>query len=216
MILINLIPEETQRAQARRRRLARWAVSIAVAALACAIPLIAHWTQHSRVDELRRLSDHLQADLLAARAELKNISAQAQELVLRSERAKALREKRSWSSVLALIASCLPSECWLTSLATDPPVPGAAPLSARKPAPPGASRAAPVRPVGQAEKPALTTIDAPRKLRIVGNASESTQPLAFVARLKESHAFREVLLERTNRQGDDPAAAFKFEVLCEW
>jgi hypothetical protein len=51
---------------------------------------------------------------------------------------------------------------------------------------------------------------------MVGNAGDATQPLAFVAQLKESRVFREVTLERTHREADEKEARFKFEVLCEW
>jgi Tfp pilus assembly protein PilN len=213
MITINLIPKSIQIAQAYRRRAKQWVVAIAVAVVIAAVPAVAHWRQHGDIDELRLSSDRLQTEVAAARAELKAVSSQANELVLRSERANALRGKRSWSSMLALIANCLPKECWLTSLATDPAVPSAAP-PARK-APPAAPAVAP-RAAAQPEQPAVVTIDAPRKLRIHGHSGDATQPLAFVARLKESHVFRDVSLERTHRAGEDPAAPFKFEVLCEW
>jgi Tfp pilus assembly protein PilN len=214
MVRINLIPRSIQIAQAYRRRVKQWAVAMAVAVVTCAVPAVGHWRQHGHIDELRLSSDRLQADLAAARAELRAVSSQANDLVLRSERAKALRGKRSWSSMLALIANCLPPECWLTSLATDPPVPSAAPPVRKAPAAPLAAVAPGA--AAQAEPPPVVTIDAPRKMRIHGHSGDATQPLAFVARLKESHVFRDVSLERAHRAGEDPAAPFKFEVLCEW
>ncbi len=214
MVRVNLLPESIQVSQTRRRHAARWGAAITISAVAAAIPLVAHWSQHHRIDELRVTSEELQANLNAARTELKSVSSQASDLVLRSERAKALREKRSWSAMVALIASCLPKECWLTSLATDPATPATAAPARKLPA---AAPPVPAIPASaQAEKPVPVTIDAPRKLRVVGNAGDPTQPLAFVAKLKESRVFREVTLERAHREGDEAASLFRFEVLCEW
>jgi len=226
VVAINLIPEAIQSAQARRRHAARWGVLIAIAALAWSVSWVAHWNQHTRVDELTAINDQLQADLLAARTELKTLSAQADELLLRTERARTLREKRCWSSMLALIASCLPRECWLTSLATDPasPAGGPGPSQVRKPPAPSAGGSPPSPPAADRpergpsspQKSVALQFEAPRKLRILGNAGDPVQPLAFVARLKEARVFRDVVLEQTHRAGDERESLFKFEVLCEW
>jgi Tfp pilus assembly protein PilN len=213
MVAINLIPESTQIAQARRRHAARWAVVVFVAGLACALPWTAHWAQHARIEELKSINDQLQTDLHGARTELKRVSSEAADLLLRIERARALREKRSWSAMMALIASTLPRDCWLTSVATDPPSAAAGATPARKAAPTPAAPA----PGGPAPpKPAAVTVEAPRKLRLVGNASNSTEPLVFVAALKEARVFQEVVLEQATAEGDQKTPLFRFEVRCEW
>jgi len=228
MVTVNLIPERVQAAQARRRHLKRWAFCIAVAAAVAAVPVGAHWMQHVRIEELHAQSDKLQVDLAAARTELKSATAAANDAFLRIERAKALRTKRAWSDMLALIGTCLPKDCRLLSIATDPDVPSAAPL-ARK-APPSSAIPGKDPPASPLDKggsggfePAVVTIDAPRKLRMTGEATDATQPLFFVTRLKESQVFREVTLERsintrekTNPGGGAEEPSFRFELICEW
>lgn len=234
MVTVNLIPESVQAAQARRRHLKRWAACLAVTAVFAVVPAVVHWRQHVRVDALHVQNDKLQTDLATARAELKTATAAANDAFLRIERAKALRSKRAWSGMLALIGSCLPKECWLTSIATDPDVPSAAPpprkTSPPSPTaeamghPPGTPVAEPARAEARGslpEKQTVVTIDAPRKLRMTGAAVDETQPLFFVAKLKESQAFREVILERCLRDpagtpAEEDESPFRFELVCTW
>ena len=223
MVTVNLIPEKVQAAQFRRRHFKRWTACLIVTTGVATVPAVGHWMQHLRIDELRAQSDKLQTDLAAARAELKTATAVANDAYLRIERAKALRSKRSWSAMLAFIGTCLPKDCWLTSLATDPEVPSTAPL-ARKAAPPPAIPGTPLP-----EKPAVVILDTPRKLRMMGEATDATQPLSFVTRLKESQVFREVILERSintsphgsravglTRENVEEKSNFRFELICEW
>jgi outer membrane murein-binding lipoprotein Lpp len=210
MITLNLLPESVQAAQARRRHVKRWALILAVTAVAGTIPAGAHWMQHLQIEELGAQSEKLQSDLAAARVELRTATAEANDAFLRLERAKALRSKRAWSGMLALIGSCLPKQCWLNSIATDPEVPGAGPV-ARSPLPPAATPGA-----AASEKPAVVTIEAPRKLRISGEALDSADPLSFVAKLKESQVFRNVILERSLRERPEQESQFRFELICEW
>jgi len=207
---VNLIPERMQTAQTRRRHLQRWAACLAITALVAVVPIAAHWMQHLRVDELHAQNDKLQTDLAAARAELKTATAAANDAFMRIERANALRSKRAWSGMLALIGSCLPKDCRLTALATDPDVPSAAPVARKAPPPAATPGTAAIETTG----PIL--IDAPRKLRLSGSAADATQPLLFVAMLKESHVFREVTLERCLREKPEDESHFRFELLCEW
>ena len=216
MVTVNLIPESVQAARASRRHLKRWAACLAVSAGVAGVPVGAHWMQHVRIDELLAQSDNLQTDLAVARAELKTATAAANDAFLRIERAKALRSKRAWSDMLALIGSCLPKDCWLTSIATDPDVPPAAPV-ARKTPPATDPPASPLSKGGQRGfEPAVVIIDAPRKLRMTGEATDATQPLFFVTRLKESQVFREVTLERSLREKPEDESNFRFELICEW
>lgn len=207
MVTLNLIPECIQVAQARRRRLKRWAACLAVTAVVAVVPVTGHWLQHVRVDELHARNDELQTDLAAARAELKSTTAAANDAFLRMERAKALRSKRAWSGLLALIGACLPKDCRLTSLATEPEVPSAAPPARQTTPPSSAPGTAAIGPI---------LIDAPRKLRMTGSAVDSTQPLFFVAMLKERQVFKEVTLERCLREKPEDESTFRFELVCEW
>lgn len=212
MVAVNLIPESIQAAQARRRHLKRWAGCLTVTTIVAVVPLAAHWLQHMRKDKLQRQNDQLQMEVTTARAELKTVTAAANEAFQRVERAKALRSKRAWSSMLAFIGSCLPKECWLTSISTDPDVPSAAPQTPRS-SPPAATPGA-ANPSKAPEPP--VTIDAPRKLRMAGSSLDATQPLFFVATLKDSRVFREVTLERCLREKPEDESHFRFDLVCEW
>ncbi len=226
MVTLNLIPESVQASQDRLRHFKRWTICLIGTTAVAIVPVGAHWVQHVRIDELHNQSDKLQTDLAATRAELKTATAAANDSFLRIERAKALRSKRAWSDMMALIGSCLPKDCWLTSIAPDPDVPSAAPL-ARKAPPANDPAASSLGKAGQRgstpppEKLAVVIIDAPRKLRMTGEATDATQPLYFVTRLKESQVFREVTLERSLREKSNPGAeadesVFRFELICEW
>jgi len=209
---LNLIPAAVQFAQSRRRRLRRWSVLVGAAAAAASLPALAQWVQERNLSELRAAGQTAQVNLGSARAELKALTLESGDLFLRLERAKALRSKRNWSGMLSLLASALPADCWLSSLATDPDIPPPVPITPKPAAP------APVTAGNAPEKAgaAQVTIDAPRRLRIVGHSGDASGPLAFVLKLKETGVFRDVILERTQRASADPQTPFRFEMVCEW
>jgi Tfp pilus assembly protein PilN len=158
------------------------------------------------------------------RASLRQLTSEVQDASLHLERARALRSKRAWSSLLATIGGALPERCWLTSMATDPasPAPGMRTIDAKaRGGQPGTTSAS-----ANAEQK-VVLIDGPRALRISGYASDASDPLAFVTHLKETGLFRTVHLEsfrseptpgvlatRGTARGVD--AIFRFDVLCEW
>lgn len=208
---VNLIPEPVRVDRARGRRIRQWSVIVCVAVAGSAIPTAASWMQTHKAEQLRAGYDQLQSDLNTSREELKSLSSQANELFLRLERAKALRSKRNWSGVFALIARTLPQGCWVTTLATDPDVPPPQQAAAKQ-IPIAMAKPADAPP----EKPAPVFIEAPRRLRIVGQSTEASGPLAFVLQLKDAEVFREVVLERSQRESDDTRTSFHFEVICTW
>jgi len=214
MAEVNLIPEAVLVAQAQRRHAKGWLILVLVIAALNVLPLVLDWSRRAHAAELRDESGRIQRELVSSRSQLRTTSAEATRIFLEVERARALRSKRAWSSMFALIASCMPSDCWLASVATDPETP--------------AGGAAPQRPAAQAKvaggERETVTIEAPRKLRIVGYALTDTQPLALVTNLKESLVFENVLLERSLRAPDvspgesakSNAALYQFEIVCEW
>jgi len=209
MIELNLLPLEVQLAGARRRRIRQWSAAAVVAAMIAAIPFGMDTMRRLRADDLRGQNDALQSELTSTRTELRTLSASAVEATLQLERTLALRTKRSWSGLLAFIGSCLPDECWLTSVATDPPIPmGAGPI---RPVP---SQTA-VAGTPPKEKQ-VVTIDAPRKLRISGLAIDAAQPHGFVSRLKESNVFQGVTLEQSVLEQGEAEPHFRFSLVCEW
>jgi len=208
---INLIPVPLQIERSRKRRMRRWSVVVGIAIAGAAVPVAAQWLQLRSVEELRATHVKIQSDLTASRTELKSLSTEANDLFLRLERAKALRSKRNWSGMFALIGRALPEGCWLSSLATDPDLPPPQQAVA-KVLPP--SPGPPTTPT--LEKPAPVFIEAPRRLRIVGQSVEASGPLAFVLQLKDAGVFRDVVLERSQREINDAQTTFRFEVVCLW
>lgn len=213
MIAVNLIPEAIQSEQARRGRLRAWAVaSVCAAALAC-IPLVTLWLDSARVESMTQQSELARAELSQLRASLRRLTAEVQDVTLHLDRARALRSKRAWSSLLALIGDALPQECWLASIATDPISP---PVGSRliEQAPPRATPAP--RMESEVEEHAVVLIEGPRAIRLSGHATDASAPLAFVTRLKETGLFRTVNLEGLRSEQSLDRSTFSFDVLCGW
>ncbi len=211
---INLIPEAVLVSQAQRRHAKGWLILVLMFAALNVLPLALDWSRRAHAVKLRDESARIQREVVSSRSQLRATSAEATRVFLEVERARALRSKRAWSSMFALIASCMPSECWLVSVATDPETPGGGVAPQRPAAPPKAA----------GDEKETVTIEAPRKLRILGYALSDTQPLAMVTNLKESNVFESVLLERALRAPDvapgesakPDGALYQFEIVCEW
>lgn len=220
MTSVNLIPEGVLVARTQRRHAKCWTMLILAAAGLSATPLMLDWSRRTHAAELREESDRLQQELGSTRSQLRTTSAEATRVFLEVERANALRSKRAWSAMFALIASCLPADCWLGSIATDPEAPAGGASPRPVVASPGTNAGAPK----EGGKREIVTIEAPRRLRMIGYAENDTQPLAFVTNLKESRVFQSVLLERAVRAPDvaaDPSGpsggtVYQFEVVCAW
>lgn len=200
---VNLIPQSVQIAQMRERRIRRWGLAIAASLAVLAAPIVTDYVRSAHADELRRKCDGTQSHLAALRAELRALAVEVEQTRVQLERATALRSKRAWSSIFAMIADRMPVGCWLTAVATDPSVPTAG----------GSARTAPA-PTPVAEK--TVVIDAPRRLTIGGFATEVIEPHQFVTSLKETGVFSNVVLERTNREPVLDGWYFRFELVCEW
>jgi len=210
MKVINLIPADIRRAAARRIRLGRWAVIVALAGVIAAVPYSLSLSRTAQVARLREEFDRLDQDVTSARSRLRLSTSRAQQLLSELERSRAFRSKRAWSGMFALIADCLPEDCWLQSVATDPEAPGVA--AVRAPTSPAAPGAAPVR--------ETVTIEAPQKIRLVGFSTGDSQPLVFVRSLTQSGAFARVALQRAMRapagKETGEESLYQFEIVCEW
>lgn len=213
MVSVNLIPETVQTMHTRQRHLKLWGVMILASFGLLCIPWGMNWYQSARAEALRVESEGLQGRLKTTRTELRTHMTEANALLLQLQRAKALRSKRAWSGMIGLVGSCMPPGCWLTSLATDPETPTAIGRMAvnaafkRNPAngsdPKGADSA-------------TLTIEAPRKMRLVGYATDAAEPHMFVANLKDTEVFSRVALERSQREPVLDGYYFRFELICEW
>ncbi len=213
MVGVNLIPQDLQLAQAVRRHLKWWTVAIVGAAVLVSAPLAMGWYLRAEASALGVQTDQLQGQLAQSRNDLKLITAQVSQAASRLERATALRSKRPWSRLLVMIGNYMPGGCWLTSIGTDPVTPPA--VAARRSRDPRSAGGDARKPNSAGDRSTLI-IEAPRKLRITGYATDAAEPLEFVTALKDSGVFGNVALERMRREPVLDGFYFRFELLCEW
>ncbi len=206
MISINLIPDTVRLAQARRRRLIGWSVSVAAAGALLAVAFGYDALERAKAARLHTENDQLQAELESMRAGLRDVIVQVEQGRIRLDRADALRSKRAWSAMFATIGRCMPVGCWLTSIATDPPKPSQGSTRA------GRTRAGHTPQDGKVN----VVIDAPRMLRILGYAAGAAEPHAFVAGLKQTEVFADVFLVHSRSEPVLDGTYFQFEIVCEW
>lgn len=206
MIGVNLIPWSLQVAQRRRLHMRRWAAAALIAGAMLCVPAMSDRVRQAEASELGLRNRRLQAQLAGLRRDVRSISAKAERVQLQIDRAEALRSKRSWSALISLIGQCMPDGSWSTSIATDPPT-----------APHGGSRSS-ARPghKGDSGGPTTVVIEAPRRLRISGYATDAVEPLAFVTNLKSAGVFRDVSLESSRREPVLDGSYFRFSVVCDW
>lgn len=208
---INLLPQEIQAAQARARHMRGWIAALIPPSLLLLLLLGIDGVRSVQADELRKTSEQLQSDLTAGRAEIRGLSGSVAQATLQLQRSDALRSKRAWSALIDLIGQCMPTDCWLDSLATDPELPSATPMAM-----PVAPSVSATSANGRTDLPVTVTIDAPRKLRLVGFSLSAGEPLAFVTNLKQTGVFSAVSLERSVLESESSQARFRFEIMCEW
>lgn len=206
MISINLIPRDVRQRQAQRRRLGRWASVAIVGLLLLGVSAGFGFSRRGTADELRAIDADLQVKVTRARTNLQTITAELMSAQNNLEHATALRTKRAWSGMIALIARSMPEDCWLTSIATDPERP---PAGKRK-----TKKTASKKSIGK--KPEVVVIDAPRRLKIIGYAQEASQPNEFVDRLNHSGVFRLVELGQSQREPVLDGSYYRFQLYCEW
>lgn len=202
---VNLIPYDVRLAQTQRRHLERWIYCVVPASIILVAALVLDARATGDLDSLHAQHAQLATTLTQARVNLASVTAEAERTFLHLERANALRAKRSWSGMLALLAHAMPQDCWLSTIATDPPSPTQS----------TSRRGQPRRSAGEADRTGLS-IEAPRKMRIAGFSLNATGPLTFVTRLKETQIFRDVLLERSVFDTGDDEPRFRFDIVCEW
>lgn len=207
MISVNLIPQDQQYRLARRDRIKVWAVAVTAAVALSAVPMLMDELRKDEVVQLQQRYDAVLAQWNESRAELGSITAKVEEARVRFERSSLLQSKRNWSGLIALIAKCIPDGCWLTSLRTDPAVPGPPRLLATHPTAVDGKNPAPPKPV---------VIEAPRSLRLTGYASRASEPHRIVANLKATSVFSNVELENMVSESVWNGTYFRYDLLCEW
>lgn len=210
---INLIPHDIRQSQVLRVRLFRWSMVLGLSAGVALAPYLVVRSQAARTARLQEQLDRLDHEAASLRGSLRVATTRAQQARSEVERSRALRGKRSWSGMFALIASHLPGDCWLQMVSTDPETPAAGynRVASSAMSPQANGTAAPV--------PETVTIEAPRKLRLVGSSTNDAQPLVFVENLMNSGVFSRVALQKALRSPaseNNDHASYQFEVLCEW
>ncbi len=203
MIGINLIPPPIMEGQRRARHLRRWGLALTLAAIVTAIPISWQIHQESVANRLRRKNADLAIRIASARIELADVIGEFDQLVEQIERANALRTKRSWASFLAMISQEMPSEVWLTTMATETPQAPSRPAG---------------RPPASKDEPTqgLTVLAGARAFMLDGYAIDHDDLYEFMARLKASGAFDYVELVRAERQDVLRSRAVHFELTCTW
>jgi len=204
MVRLNLLPPDVQIEAARHRHLRRWTVSTFVVFLGFLISLSVEWTRQAQAEDLEHQSHQLRVSLGAVTADLEAVSTEATRVLQQIERAEALRAKRSWSGMIGLIDVCLPPGCWLVTVATDPERAAAQPAAAPAIADP------------KAVEPVAVTIDSPRRLRVLGYATDASEPLQFVSAMKDHGVFSSVTLINSQAEPVFDGQYYRFEVICEW
>lgn len=208
MIGVNLIPEQQRYARVRRRHLTRWIVVAAVLAGCGAVPLTMGLADAAAAVSLRSETKANQSRLEAARKHLVEVTARMTEVRAQIERAAALRGKRPWSALIAMIGRVMPADVWLTGWQTDPAQPGA-----------GTGFALGQRP-GETAATRIV-IDAPRTLIMTGYAGSQDSLYQLMSGLKATGVLTRVTLRSTVRcemfQGRPiDFDLFRFELECGW
>jgi Tfp pilus assembly protein PilN len=207
MISVNLIPQDQQLRLARRERIKVWVVAVTAAVALPAVPTLLDELRKDEVVQLQQRYDAVLAQWKERRAELGSVTAQVAEARIRLERSSLLQSKRNWSGLIALTAKCIPDGCWLTSLRTDPAVPGPPRLLETRPTAVDGKTPAPPKPV---------VLEAPQSLRLTGYASRAAEPHLFVANLKATSVFSHVALENIVSESVRNGSYFRYDLLCEW
>jgi len=206
MVRINLIPASILARQQRRSHLQRWLVPIACAFTGVLVLLWLTFCQRAKASDIQVKTTQILRQVTASQQQLIGARAKSTQLREKMGRADALRRKRAWTQIIAIVTQSLPTSAWLTSISTDPTVPS----KFRR------STSATV-PTNKTKKDAVVaTIDAARKLRLLGYTSHSGEPYDLVRRLKSSGVFESVTLTYARRQDVLEGSYFRFEVVCEW
>jgi Tfp pilus assembly protein PilN len=208
VIAINLIPERVVLAKRRRRRLRAWSCILLLSAAVCAVPVSVEAARNRRVRSLRADRTQLLKDIEKSRAELNRIRLDVQDLKAEAARADALRTKRPWATLLAMLSDTLPKEMWLVSVATDPATPPRGDVDRTAETPP--------TPPDEDAEAEVVMLEAPRKLTLDGYAVDYLSLLRFMSDLNTCKAFQTVSLTRAVDEPTFDATAVRFKILCEW
>jgi len=210
VIAVNLIPTAELVAWSRRRHLYRWAVALVVAVASGILPFVMGMTRSARISHARGQSVSLNMNLAEKRKQIARVSADIYKVQQEIDSADALRSKRCWSQLIAIISRSMPEDVWLTSLATNPTKPTESRRHIRTVMQSLPSANANVK---QQDK---TTIDSPTALVLKGYSLSYESVQTYVGRLKATGVFDDVLLQGLEKDRPLGEDAFRFELVCDW
>lgn len=202
---VNLIPKSELEARAMRAHAGRW-----VAAVLCVAPLVVaalslKCYQEGRANKADAENQQLTVTIEASRRALGDLRAAVAGAGARRARAYQMQDKRRWSALISQVVSVMPPGISLTSLSSDPPVPGAPRVAVAKSGLPEANG-------GYAK----FEVDAARGLIVQGVCADPASPLRFVTALRRTGMFEEISNEHVRRSGGEAADTFQFEIRCKW
>ena len=215
MIGVNLIPSEVLVRHAVRRRIRRWGVACALLAGAAMVPVVIEARQQAQVERLKLELMDVEDKVGDLRGQLSTTAQTVLDLDAELARARALRTKRSWSGLLALLSTCQPQEVWLTSVATDPPQPKASRVE-RSTFQDKTGGAGPRTAESGPETRAVVVLEAPTRLRLEGFALNHERLYDLMSALKESGSFSVVELVSAGMEPVLQGRAVRFVLSCEW
>ena len=201
MVSVNLLPAGIRSARRRNRRLQIWVSAVLAVMMLTAIPLALDVSKSAAAASIESRLEPLQSRLSAVRADLKKAVAEREELTAQIARADALRSKRSWSSLLALLSSVAPDTVWFTSLRTATVAP---------------QRAAPQPAGGKAAQPQAVTLGGPGGIHLEGYALDHDALYAFMSALKDTKTFDRVDLTSAGQEPVLNGTAVRFVLECYW
>lgn len=203
MTSVNLLSPSVRHGRQRSRRIRRWTLVLCMVGVGAAIPMAIDFVHRTRGASLERRIDPLEKKLAETRKKLTDTSRQCEHLAMQLARADALRSKRSWAGMLALIAARTPEEVWLSeiqSIETE---------RHRTPAP-VAPQAAP------ADTEKTVMLDGPGAVRISGFAVDHDWLYEFITRLKDASVFERVDMLQAGKEKTMQADAVRFVLVCAW
>ncbi len=190
-----------------------WGGAAAVAIVLVAIPCVLDQVRAAQATSLREELYVFSSEEASFRDQLAETAREARHLASQTERAKALRSKRAWSKMLAMLGACLPEQAWYTPIATDP----VSPVGGRTRSRAAAANAIPGQPADPgAPGPKTIAIDAPRRVALIGFALEYEQVYELMRHLKATGVFKGIELRRSGVEKIRDVSAVRFELVCDW
>ncbi len=217
MIAVNLIPKQQTLTRRRRRHLTRWGIIIGTTGVVALVPLASGISAHARAASLSSELRTTQTRYNDVQAELITVTTSIAEVTNQIDAAAALRGKRSWTALIAMIGRVAPEDMWLTSLSTDPAMPGGSRATSGQMTLGGSARTN-VAPAASGQR---VIIEAPRRLVIQGFSSRQQSILELMRGLKGTGVFDEVTLRSSVQEPSLRGVPvdfdlYRFELVCGW